>query len=238
VLVPFEESYVMDGLHVVCGYAGAHGHDKAVQPHLNEIQWSETLTETGATTATAAANDDPKGKAVFVLTAGVAGWVAFGAAPDAEADPRIYLAAGETRTVFAEPGHKVAWAAEGEAAGGFPLGTPEFTIGDEETDVINVAIQLTDNAGDPIEVAAAVRAYLSDDADGSSLAATAPDGGVAIGANGVAIPLVADKAFELVSAADGTVDLDIEESGAATFYLVLIMPDGRLVVSDAITFAA
>lgn len=111
-----------------------------------------------------------------------------------------------------------------------------FTIADEDTNVINVGIQLQDGVADLGE-RASVFAYLSDDANGDSIAGTAPDGGVAVGTDGLAIPVVADKAFQLVSKADGDIDLDIEESGTDTWYLVVITPDGKLHVSDAITFA-
>lgn len=115
--------------------------------------------------------------------------------------------------------------------------TVSFTIGEEADDVINVAIQLQDGT-QVLGERASVMCYLSDDANGDSIAATAPDGNVAIGTDGLAIPLVADKAFQLVSEADGDIDLDIGEAGAATWYLVVVTPDGQLHVSDAITFAA
>jgi hypothetical protein len=118
------------------------------------------------------------------------------------------------------------------------LGVPAFVIGAEAGNVINVAVQLKDAAGVNLAVRASLTAYLATEAHGDVLAAAAPSGGVAIGANGVAIPLVAGKAFQLVSEANGTIDLNITEAGAATWYLVLVMPDGRLVASNAITFAA
>lgn len=48
----------------------------------------------------------------------------------------------------------------------------------------------------------------------------------------------APKEFELVSEQDGDIDINIVEAGAATWYLVLVRPNGGLVVSGAITFAA
>lgn len=116
------------------------------------------------------------------------------------------------------------------------LGTPSFVIGAEAGDVINVAIQLKDSAGTDLAVRGSIFAYLSDDANGDSVAGSAPDT-VAIGTDGVAIPLVAGKAFQLVSEADGDIDLNVTENGADTWYLILVMPDGRLVASGAITFA-
>jgi hypothetical protein len=117
------------------------------------------------------------------------------------------------------------------------MGTPSFVIGAEGGNAINVAIQLKDAAGNDLAVRGSVLAYLSDDANGDSVAATAPDGNVAIGTDGVLLPVVADKVFQLVSEADGDIDIDIGESGADTWYLILVMPDGRLVASNAITFA-
>jgi len=116
------------------------------------------------------------------------------------------------------------------------LGAPAFVIGVEAGNVINVGIQLKDSAGADLAVRAGVIAYFSDDANGDSVAGTAPTT-VAIGTDGVAIPLVAGKAFQLVSEADGDIDIDITEAGIDTWYLILVMPDGRLVASNAITFA-
>lgn len=69
------------------------------------------------------------------------------------------------------------------------MGAPAFVIGAEAGDIINVSIQLKDIAGADLAVRGALLAYLSDDANGNSVAATAPDT-VAIGTDGVAVPLV------------------------------------------------
>ena len=112
-----------------------------------------------------------------------------------------------------------------------------FTIGTEAANVINVAVQLKDGAGDDIATRAAVQFYLSDDADGDTIVAAATS--LAIGTDGVAIENISNSAGLLISEADGDIDINIgDASGAATYYLVLVMPSGELVVSDAITFAA
>lgn len=103
---------------------------------------------------------------------------------------------------------------------------------------IAVTIQLLDAAGEEIAARAAVMAYLSSNANGDAIIGTAPDGGVAIGTDGLLIPVVTGKAFWLVSEADGDIDIAITESGAATYYLILVMPDGSLVASSVITFNA
>lgn len=112
-----------------------------------------------------------------------------------------------------------------------------FTVGTEAANVINVAIQLNDNLGNAIATRASVLAYLSDDANGDSVAATAPSVGVSVGTDGLCIEYIANKAFLLTSESDGDIDLDIEEVSVDTWYLVLVMPDGSLSVSGAITFA-
>ena len=117
------------------------------------------------------------------------------------------------------------------------VGGVDFTIGSESSNVINVALQLNDVRGNAVGQRCGVFAYLSDDANGDSVVATAPDT-VAIGTDGLAIETVADKAFQLISETDGDIDLDIGKTGADTYYLVVVLPDGTLVVSDAITFAA
>lgn len=118
------------------------------------------------------------------------------------------------------------------------VGGATFTVGAEADDSINVGVQLLTAAGDEITEAAAVWAYISGDAGGDGVVATAPDGDVAIGTDGAILgELVTDKVFLLLSEADGDIDLDIGEAAAGTFYLVVVLPGGALAVSGAITFA-
>lgn len=114
----------------------------------------------------------------------------------------------------------------------------DFTIGSESANVINVALQLKGPSGREIQQRAAVTMYLSDDANGDSIS-SAPDS-VAIGTDGVIIDAyAASTAFTVVSESDGDIDIDITEAtGADEFFLVVILPNGELRVSDAITFAA
>jgi len=120
---------------------------------------------------------------------------------------------------------------------GAPLGAT-FVVGAEVANVRNVAIQLNDGNPAPLAVRGSLMAYLSNDAYGDSLITTAPSGGVAIGTDGLAIPLVTGKAFWLTSEPDGHIDLNLTETGALTTYLILVLPTGLLVASTAITFAA
>lgn len=114
-----------------------------------------------------------------------------------------------------------------------------FVIGAEDTNVINVGIQLTDANGDDLAVIGYVTAFLSDAATGIGIAGTAPATSTAIGTDGaIILTHVTDQAWLLQSEADGDIDLDITETDADTWYLVVVLPNGLHVVSDAITFAA
>ena len=125
--------------------------------------------------------------------------------------------------------------AELNALNGMPLDAT-IVVGTIAGDIINVTIQLEDADGADLAVRGSIQAYLSDDANGDSIAGTAPNGNVAVGTDGLCIPLIADKFFQLTSEADGDIDLDIEDSGTPTYYLILILPNGKLLTSDAITF--
>jgi hypothetical protein len=113
-----------------------------------------------------------------------------------------------------------------------------FTIGSEAGDVINVAVQLKDANGANLSTLSNLTAYLSDNSSGNNFIATAPSGTVVIGTNGALFDVgSAKKVFHLISNATGQVDINITESGAKTLYLVLVLPNGLLKVSSAITFA-
>ena len=113
-----------------------------------------------------------------------------------------------------------------------------FTIGAEAADVINVTIRLRANASDAVAVRNVLRCYLSDDVDGDDVTAAAPDGGVATGASGfILVEEVANIVWTQQTGPVGACDINITETGAKTFYLVIVFGDGRIAVSSAITFA-
>lgn len=125
-----------------------------------------------------------------------------------------------------------------KVAGFIPPTDATVTVSAENTNVVTVTIQLQDGNGDDLANVAGVYFYLSDDSGGSGVAATAPNGGIAIGTDGTLAEVVSGKAGWLISESDGDIDIEVTESGTDTFYLVLIMPSGEIVVSDALTFAA
>lgn len=113
-----------------------------------------------------------------------------------------------------------------------------IVVGTEATNVINVTIQFTDAAGADMATPVAVPWYLADDAAGLDPASVAHSVGASIGTDGALIEWAANLSGLMISEADGDVDINFEEAGALTKYLVLVMPNGSLVISDAITHAA
>lgn len=111
-----------------------------------------------------------------------------------------------------------------------------FVVGAEDADVINVAVQLKDAAGADMAIRSGLPWYLSSDANGDALA-TAPNGGIAIGTDGLLIETLDNQAGIVISEADGDIDVDITDTGTPTMYLVLVLPNGKLAASGAITFA-
>lgn len=116
------------------------------------------------------------------------------------------------------------------------IGNAVFTVSSENSDVINVSVQLKDKVGTNLAIVASIQIYLSDNSDGSTLASTAPSGGIAIGTNGLLLPIISDKYSTAISTSSGIFDIDITEVTGKTFYVVAILPLGNIVVSSAVTF--
>lgn len=112
-----------------------------------------------------------------------------------------------------------------------------ITVGTETGNDIPVTIQLYADAAGTIELdnVASVFMYISDSAAGAGITAAGPDGGIAIGTDGDYIELVSNAAGYLVSEVDGDIDVVLTDAtGTPTFYLVLLLPTGRRIVSSAI----
>lgn len=127
---------------------------------------------------------------------------------------------------------------DGSTEYNLPLGV-DFTIGAETGgNAITINIQFYADPQKTVEVGNIVHApfYLTN--SNSTLAlGTAPSASLAAGTDGAIIETVDDLAGFLVSEADGDVDMVITDAGTPTFYIVVLLPDGRVEVSDAITFA-
>jgi len=107
------------------------------------------------------------------------------------------------------------------------------------TDDFTATIQLLGENGKALTDVGAVAFYMCTDDAGQVLAVTSTDVvSLAIGTDGLAIETSANVAGWLVSESDGAIDLAIEIADNKDAYLVLIMPDGRLVISDQMAYTA
>lgn len=112
----------------------------------------------------------------------------------------------------------------------------DITVGAESANVINVAIQLKDYLGNDIAAPACIYAYCCTDANGTSKETTTVSTETAIGTDGDLEIELAKTSYMLISEADGDIDLDFTDTGTNDFYFALVMPTGKIVVSDNIVF--
>lgn len=120
-------------------------------------------------------------------------------------------------------------------------GGATFTIGTEDGGVITVDVQLTDPNDANLAAVHALKAYLAGADTGLSLAdITAAGLAVAGGGDGLFIPDGGDSGVVgiVVCSATGEINLQVTGDAGETYYLVLVLPNGKLAISGAITFGA
>lgn len=123
-------------------------------------------------------------------------------------------------------------------------GVRQVSISAEASNARTISLQLLDRNGNEMSQRAALEGYLSSDANGDSVEAASSTLTTTSGTDGQTIARSAGNSlgnttFMCVSEVDGDLDITITQtSGADTFYLNLILPDGSLWTSTAITFAA
>lgn len=111
-----------------------------------------------------------------------------------------------------------------------------ITEGTISSDKFTVTIQLKDYAGNNLTVPASIIAYLSDGSDGADIVTLSQDVSKTSSGDGDVAILTSDEVWLLTSEADGSISLDVETTGSHTYYLVLVMPNGKLSISDVLTF--
>jgi hypothetical protein len=112
----------------------------------------------------------------------------------------------------------------------------DITVGTLSSDTYPVTIQLKDFAGNNLKVPAGIMAYYADSATGLDPTDVTTDLAITSGGAGAVLIFLQYYLFLLVSEVDGTIAVDSEDSGTDDQYLVLVMPDGRLVVSGVLTY--
>lgn len=117
-----------------------------------------------------------------------------------------------------------------------------ITVGTPTAGSFPVVIQLLGPNGKDMTVPGAVFFYLSKNSDGSTICTDATDTtSVTIGTDGV-FPEIAGYATavsgHLISEADGDIDLTVVVLTTKTVYLVVVLPNGRLIISAIMTYTA
>ena len=112
-----------------------------------------------------------------------------------------------------------------------------IVVGAENTNVRAITIQLKDAEGNDIDYVETVEIILFLNAARTAFVATGGSTGIAIGTDGALLALVAKKHFLATSEADGDIDLTWTDTGTEAAYLGVRLPNGRIVMSDALTNA-
>lgn len=96
-----------------------------------------------------------------------------------------------------------------------------------------VSLQLKDYAGNDLKEIGRVTCYITSDAAGL-LTDTVTS--IIINTDGILHKIEDTKSYELISATDGDIDLTLDGVTNETVYLHVVLPNGRVKHSAAITF--
>lgn len=111
-----------------------------------------------------------------------------------------------------------------------------LTVNAEDSNAVTVNGQVIDGDGNAMTTRVNLPFFISDDANGDSIAGTAPDGGFAAGTNGWVDVITTGKSGRVMTEASGAFDIVVTESGTDAFYLGIVMPDGHVVMSSAMSY--
>jgi hypothetical protein len=124
---------------------------------------------------------------------------------------------------------------------GFQITRPcvdaSISVSAEDTNVRTITIQLKDAAGNDIDYVETVEIMMFLTADRLAFVVTGGSTGIAIGTDGALLTVVAKKYFIATSEADGDIDLTWTDTGTEAAFLGLRLPNGRFVMSSALTNA-
>lgn len=121
------------------------------------------------------------------------------------------------------------------APGKPPCADASILVGAENANVRAITIQLKDAQGNDIQMRQGVLVGVFLDANPDAPVVTGGSTGIAIGTDGMLFTIIAKKLFFCVSEADGDIDLTWTDTGTEAAYLGIILPDGRIVMSAALT---
>lgn len=112
-----------------------------------------------------------------------------------------------------------------------------ITVAAEVSNVRDITIQLKDADGNDISYAETVELILYADAAKAAFVTTGGSTGIEIDTDGALLAVVAKKYFLATSETDGDIGLTWTDTGTEAAYLGVRLPNGRIVMSDALTNA-
>ena len=112
-----------------------------------------------------------------------------------------------------------------------------ITVGAEAGDARAITVQLKDSNGVAINYIAEVGLDVLLDATGTDWAATGGSTGLAAGASGKLLTLVSKKRFLARTTSAGLLAMTWTDTGTEAAYLGVVLPNGRTVISAAMTNA-
>lgn len=118
-----------------------------------------------------------------------------------------------------------------------PCVDASIVVSDESSNVRTITIQLKDAQGNDINYVETVEIIMFLDAGRLAFVVTGGSTGIAIGTDGALLAVVAKKYFLATSEADGDIDLTYTDTGTEVCYLGVRLPNGRIVMSSALTNA-
>jgi len=109
-------------------------------------------------------------------------------------------------------------------------------VGDENG-TVDINIQLLDFAGNDLKVKNVVYLYMSAGADGNVLSTAAGIDTTSEG-DGDVLELLIDNYWMAISEDDGDIDVTIDGTTSTDYFLNVVLPNGKVVTSEKITFTS
>ncbi|RWG25800.1 hypothetical protein [Mesorhizobium sp.] len=109
-----------------------------------------------------------------------------------------------------------------------------ITVGAEASDVRAITITLKDVHGNAIDYAETVDIVMLLNSGGTDFVATGGSTGIAIGASGKLLTIIAKKVFKAISTTSGVIALTWTDTGTEAAFLGLYLPNGTRVISSTL----
>lgn len=107
-----------------------------------------------------------------------------------------------------------------------------ITIGAEVSNARAITVQFTDAAGNNMDAAVHCEVHIFANVGGTDFTAVGGTTGIAAGANGKILALVAKKVFKVISDVAGLLTLTYTDTGTDVAFFGVRLPNGEVVISS------